>query len=706
MANRNESWGIEVGSDAIKAVKLSRDGDSLVMSDFAVVPYAQVLTTPDVDAEESIRLGLDQFLQQHEMGKAAVVASVPGNLAFARFAKLPPVEPKKVREIVRFEAQQQIPFPIDEVEWDYQVFQQEDSPDVEVGIFAITKERVARFLSNFRSQDLRLDALTLSPVAVYNAFSYETAEAPPETGTVLLDVGTVSTDVIVVEPGSIWLRTFSMGGNHFTEALVRQFKISFAKAEKLKREAATSKYAKQIFQAMKGVYADLVQEVQRSLGYYQSINRESNVAQVLGLGSTFRLPGLVKYVQQNLQMPVHRPDGFERVEIDGKRESEVANEALNLSTAYGLALQGLGLESVTANILPSHILAARQWKSKQPWIVSAAACTVVAAGLAAVKTYSNQGAFEAEFEPVAQAARPVVSRANSLRGDLQDANSGTGQSRIEEYRQLADYRGVQALLKADIDRMLSVVKPPEAPADYDPNTWMAGNSERDQWWRVFIQSVEVNYVPGPLAGAAPARGGSDDDRRGRGNSRQPEAQAPAAGGAPTTARYEVVITGSTPYPEAPVLTQQMINWLRDNAEGEGRPYTFYLAPGGGAQTISRVGSGAGGNVGNWEAGGNTGGNAFNPAGNARFNPGGGNNANNTSIPAVNLAETLPDRGAAIQQEGDFQFTLRFQAVLKPREAYRGLFQPPPTPPAPPAEARSTGDPVPDSPRNPEGAVDA
>ena len=80
------------------------------------------------------------------MRRGSVVVSVPGNAAFAKFAKLPPVDPKRISDIVKFEAVQQIPFQIEEVEWDYQIFRQPDSPDVEVGIFAITKDRVERFL--------------------------------------------------------------------------------------------------------------------------------------------------------------------------------------------------------------------------------------------------------------------------------------------------------------------------------------------------------------------------------------------------------------------------------------------------------------------------------------------------------------------------------------------------------------------------------
>jgi len=71
---------------------------------------------------------------------------MPGNAGLARFAKLPPVEPKKIPDIVKFEAVQQIPFPIEEVEWDYQTFTSPDNPEVEVGIFAITKEKIGNAL--------------------------------------------------------------------------------------------------------------------------------------------------------------------------------------------------------------------------------------------------------------------------------------------------------------------------------------------------------------------------------------------------------------------------------------------------------------------------------------------------------------------------------------------------------------------------------
>ena len=157
--------------------------------------------------------------------------SVPGHAAFARFAKLPPVEPKKVPDIVKFEAVQQIPFPIDEVEWDYQTFVSDDSPEVEVGIFAITRERVQQRLNLYSELGISPESLTLSPVAVFNAMSFDHNLANRKEPVIYLDIGTYATDVMIADRGRCWIRTFPLGGTHFTEAIARTFKLGYSKAD-------------------------------------------------------------------------------------------------------------------------------------------------------------------------------------------------------------------------------------------------------------------------------------------------------------------------------------------------------------------------------------------------------------------------------------------------------------------------------------------
>ncbi len=574
MPKRNEAWGIEVGAFALKAVKLSRHGGEVQVDDYTVQRFKQVLTTPDVDVDEQVRLALDTFMQNHDLAKSNVVVSVPGNLAFARFAKLPPVEAKRIAEIVRYEAVQQIPFPLEQVEWDYQVFRQDDAPDVEVGIFAITKERVLNYLANFNAQDLPVDSLTLSPLAVYNAFAYETAgeDGPADDeGVMLMDIGTSSTDIIIVEGGNIWLRTFSLGGNHFTEALVKQFKISFPKAEKLKREAATSKYAKQIFQAMKGVYGDLVQEVQRSLGYYQSINAESNVTRIIGLGSTMRLPGLAKFLKSNLQIEVDRPDGYERIAVDGKREADFANHAVNLATAYGLALQGLGIERVSANLLPSHVLAARNWRAKQPYLLASAACCAIAAGLVGYSYYATFSAHDEKQQAVAPAVRSTLAMARNQQSQLNQVVAEDPRPRIDNIRRTLDYRELWPGLMTDLGEALAGVDPPPSARLPDGSLAQA-EPVRGARKVLYLDQLRVDYTP----------------RQPKGNEAIPTEPlelflkfkstdffGEGSGGPP---RFRVTIEGTTPYAKATELIEgQFFTRLKEVSEANDRPYRIKVA---------------------------------------------------------------------------------------------------------------------------------
>src|SRR5436305_11870144 len=145
--------------------------------------------------------------------------------------------------------------------------------------------------------------MQMNPLAVYNAIYHD---EKGDGTTMIVDLGAENTDLVIAEGESVWLRSIPIGGNNFTEALVKSFKLNFAKAEDLKRNAATSKYARQIFQAMRPVFADLVAEIQRSIGFYASVHRDSRIRKIIALGGTFRLPGLQKYLQQNLQLDVER----------------------------------------------------------------------------------------------------------------------------------------------------------------------------------------------------------------------------------------------------------------------------------------------------------------------------------------------------------------------------------------------------------------
>ncbi len=373
MAKAKAAWGIEVGSAAIKAVRLERDGTEVRVADFVVIPHPKVLTTPDLNIEEMLRISLGSFMQQKSIEGVAVMMGVPGNDGLARFAKLPPIPKKAVPQTVLFEAKQQIPFPLEEVEWDYHLFASEDSPEYEVGIFAILKEKIAQRLSLYKELGIRPAGMTMGPIAVYNAMVYDRElNSTGKPVMAFLDIGTRASDLVVIEDGRCWIRTFPIGGHHFTEAIASAFSVPYGKADRLKAEAATHKYAKQLMHAMRPVFDDLLQEVQRSMGHYQSLHPDKPVSQVIGLGSTFRIPGLRKFLSDQLGVEIRRLEEFEKIKVEGSAASDFAANAMNLSTAVGLALQGLGLTEISINLSPVGSLREQVWGRKNKWFIAAA----------------------------------------------------------------------------------------------------------------------------------------------------------------------------------------------------------------------------------------------------------------------------------------------------------------------------------------------
>src|ERR1700722_12976108 len=381
MATPRFAWGIDIGNRALKAVKLAPSSEGLRVDDFEVIEHETVLSAAGDNRESLIQSALANFVQRHPgVEKGQVGIGVSGQQSFARFIKLPPVEPKKIPEIVRFEAIQQIPFPLDDVDWSYHLFQDPESPEVEVGIFAMRKELINAHIKNFTDIDLNVQVVQMNPLAVYNAMYYDNRL---QGTTMLIDLGAENTDLIIADGETIWLRSIPIGGNNFTEVLVKSFKLPFNKAEDLKRNANTSKYARQIFQAMRPVFADLVAEIQRSIGFYSSVHRDSRIKKIIALGGTFRLAGLQKYLQQNLQLDVEKLNELTAgAPTDAKLAATFNQNLLSLVSAYGLAIQAMGESKITSSLLPQKIRREKIWGDKTKWFAASAAIFAVGAGVA------------------------------------------------------------------------------------------------------------------------------------------------------------------------------------------------------------------------------------------------------------------------------------------------------------------------------------
>lgn len=582
MASSNVCWGIDIGAGAIKAIKLERDAESVRVDDFVVVPHKKVLSTPDLDEADAMRVALGALMAEYgeSMKGEQVAVAIPGHSSFARFAKLPPVEPKGVANLVRFEAVQQIPFPIDEVEWDYQVFASEDTPDVEVGIFAVTREKVNERLHLYSEMGLRPDHITLSPVSVYNAVAYDLQFTEKTPGTIILDIGTMASDLIIAEGGKVWIRTFPLGGHHFTEALAETFKLNYPKAEKLKREAETSKYKRHIFQALKPILSDLVQDVQRSIGYYQDTHPDAKLQRLIGVGSTFKLLGLRKLLSQQLKIEVFRLESFKRISVDGAGAVDFEAASLNMVTAYGLALQGLGLSPINANLMPSVLIRESVWKRKTPWFVAAAAIGILGAGTSFLRPFLD----EQTLEPIGENPEisRVVGRGQQLKSEWQRiSDENQPKFRADNIRRLLERRDLYFMLLADVNEMLG-------EAD--------GAAQGEGGFDLY--AMDTRYIPpgqslpvsaGADAGAdsrGPGRGAGGathvlGDERGGATFDEGAGEATAAGpnAAGPFGAVEVTLSLTSANAGGKVFfNDTVLEWLRRGVDQTRRPYAIVEAP--------------------------------------------------------------------------------------------------------------------------------
>lgn len=476
MASGKAVWGIDIGQCGLKAIKLRAAGDGKVeVVAFDIIEHAKILSQPDADPDEMIKAALEKFVQRNEWQGDEFVIGVPGQQTFARFTKLPPADPKKIPDLVRYEAGQQIPFDMDDVVWDYQAFNSPDSPDIEVGIFAMRKELIRKYIDYFTAVGVQPTIIQTIPAALYNFARYDGQAATDAGATVLVDVGAQNTDLIIVEKSGAWMRNIPLGGNNFTEALIKSFKLSFAKAENLKRTAAASKYARQIFQAMRPVFADLVAEIQRSLGFYSSTHRDVELNNVLALGNAFRLPGLQKYLENNLTVSggVGKLEKFANAMPSATLNApQFTENLLSLGAAYGLAVQGVGLASISSSLLPTELARIAMWKRKQYMFMAAAA----GLGLAAVLPWARNSMDSAALGEGGDSVRKtesIVREARELKAEFQKTSTNTSQQQ-DTMQKLLAVGDVKT--KTMIPRILTLVH--EAMPEVAPELANAATAEK------------------------------------------------------------------------------------------------------------------------------------------------------------------------------------------------------------------------------------
>jgi type IV pilus assembly protein PilM len=379
MAAAHKVVTVDLGTSTIKFGEFSVGrGGAMTLLRFGV---AELGLDPNKEEDRSrfITPTLTKLFKEHRIRGREVLLSISGQSVFMRFVKLPPVDAAQVGQVVTFEAQQNVPFPIDEVTWDYQMMPNRaaGSTEAEAVIVAIKKEVLEAEVAAIERAGVRIKRVDVAPFALLNAFRY--SEPPSDECSLIIDMGARSTNLIFVEKSSFWIRNIPIAGNQISQGICNEMQEPFIAAEMLKKSKG--------FVSLGGVYADpddadaarisklirstmtrLHVDINRSIAYYRTTLNGSPPKRVFLTGGSSQLPYLDLFIADKLSLPVSYFNPLRNVSLGGTVNSAQLQEG-NCYTGelVGLALRDTG--ACPAEItLDAPTLAARTAKRrKQPY---------------------------------------------------------------------------------------------------------------------------------------------------------------------------------------------------------------------------------------------------------------------------------------------------------------------------------------------------
>ena len=390
MAAPNRILSLNLGTQtvAVADFKTGQDG-GLVLTNYKTSQLLADPALPDATRLAQTKLTLGEMVAALGYKGQKVNYAISSQAIFTRFVKLPSVGEEQVDQIVTFEAQQNVPYPIHEVVWDYQLVDSGESSQVEVVIVAIKADLLDEINEAVEASTLKAQTIDVAPMALYNAYRYNYSDV---TGcSLIIDIGARTTNLIFIEPNKVFSRSIvNQGGNTITQAIAKDFGEPFVAAEERKCRDA--------FVSLGGSYADpddpevarvskivrnsmtrLHAEIARSISFYRAQQSGAPPARVFLCGGTSSLPYMREFFHEKLQLPVEFFNPLRNVAVEGSHLNldEVGRHAHTLGELVGLALRGVSSCPMELNLRPAGVVKRQRLAEQRPFIILAGVCALL-----------------------------------------------------------------------------------------------------------------------------------------------------------------------------------------------------------------------------------------------------------------------------------------------------------------------------------------
>ena len=380
MLNTKSFLTVDFGAGSLKLAEFeAHETGGLQLKNFVIKPLG-LEGSQESTREKIILHALQEVIAEKAITAKNVNVCAPGFHVFSKFVKLPPVDSGKVEQIIQYEAQQNVPFPLSAVVWDYQSLGSAPSGELEVLLVAIKADIVEGLFRVVEAAKLNLQLCDAAPAALCNAFRYNYGEL--EDCTMLLDIGAKTSSLLFFEKGKVFSRGINLGANTITQDFANEAKLNFDDAEKIKiaegfvslggayeepenpHQAAISKIARQFM-------TKLHIQINQTLQFYRGQHGGSAPQRLFLSGGASIMPYTAQFFAEKLSVPVEYFNPFRNVQISPEVSlEELARVAHSFGEVVGLGLRNMANCPVEMNLMPDSTLRWQSFNRKKPYLMA------------------------------------------------------------------------------------------------------------------------------------------------------------------------------------------------------------------------------------------------------------------------------------------------------------------------------------------------
>jgi type IV pilus assembly protein PilM len=388
MAKNESILAVDIGACSLKMASFTFPGENrLVLENFAYTEFAG-----DLDAEDykvALREALHSIIAENNFTEKKVYFSFSGQSAFIRFVKLPPMgdEEGRVKQVVEFEARQNVPYPIEEVIWDYQLIGDiEDGSEIETMFVVVKNDIINDFTEAIEEVGKEPLLVDVAPTVAYNA-----ARANAIGGddcAMILNIGGRCSSLIFIDSGRFFVRTIPIAGFTVTQQISKEFGISFEDAEELKKkhgfvalggayEEPDSEVASTVSKIVRNVMTRLHGEINRSINVYRSQRKGTKPTKLYLAGGSSVMAFTPRFFSEKLKIPVEYMNPFQVVSLASHIDREALAEVAHMfSEVIGLGLRYAAECPIEISLIPPSLRMQHEIRRKAPYFYASAASLI------------------------------------------------------------------------------------------------------------------------------------------------------------------------------------------------------------------------------------------------------------------------------------------------------------------------------------------